>query len=32
MAARTQIATLKDPGEDPGDCAFDPATGNLAVA
>ena len=26
------IATLKDPGEDPGDCAFDPATGNLAVA
>ena len=26
------IATLKDPGEDPGDCAFDPTTGNLAVA
>lgn len=25
-------AVLRDPGEDPGDCAFDSKTGNLAVA
>jgi hypothetical protein len=27
-----RIATLQDPYEDPGDCAVDPSTGNLAVA
>jgi len=26
------IATLRDPGEEPIDCSFDPTTGNLAVA
>jgi hypothetical protein len=26
-----RIATLTDPSEDPGDCAVDPTTGNLAV-
>jgi hypothetical protein len=26
------LATLSDPGEDPGDCSIDPTTGNLAVS
>jgi hypothetical protein len=28
----TPLATLKDPGEDPGGCSVDPTTGDLAVA
>ncbi|MBV8067323.1 MAG: hypothetical protein JO113_05060, partial [Candidatus Eremiobacteraeota bacterium] len=30
--ATTPVRTLKDPNEDPGDCAVDPTTGNLAVS
>jgi hypothetical protein len=29
--AAKPVATLKDPGEEPGDCSVDPTTGNLAV-
>lgn len=29
--AAKPMATLKDPGEEPGDCSVDPRTGNLAV-
>jgi hypothetical protein len=28
----TPLRTIKDPNEDPGDCAVDPSTGNLAVS